>query len=583
MPSVKRGAIPSPRSVLAAASPHVARIGAPPNFIVVPQKISMWGNDVNGDCVTAEEAFAKACNNPEIFISDAEVIAWATAHNVLNGAYLPNVMQMMQNDGFVQGGYIYDDGPYFSVNWTNAATLQSAICSGPVKIGVAANQIETAYWKNGGHTGWFGTGFQADSAEDHCVSLCGYGTLAWLAGQLHVAVPAGIDGTKPGYAMFTWDSIGIIDVPSMLAVTHEAWLRQPTSVTKPVVGWHHNDLSAAAGAPAATSCPDGYMFNAQGTQHVNYRGADSHIHELWWNNAGWHHNDLTAAAGGAPAAGFPTAYMFDAQVTQHVDCRGTDNHIHELWWNNAGWHTNDLTAAASGAPAAAGDPAGYMFIAQGTQHVVYRAADNHIHELWWDNTGWHHNDLSAAASAPAAAGNPCGYVFAAQNTEHVDYLGTDKHIHELWWDGAWHHNDLTAAAGAPIAAGNPDGYMFDAQGTQHVNYRGTDNHIHELWWDNSGWHHNDLTTAAGAPLSAGDPAAYMFVAQGTQHVDYRGTDNHIHELWWDSTGWHHNDLSAAASAPAAASDPAGYVFAAQNTQHVDYLGTDQHIHELWWG
>ena len=74
--SPKRGAIPSPRSTLAAAVPHVARIGAPPNFIAKPQDISMWGNDVHGDCVTAEEAFAKACNNPEIFISDAEVIAW---------------------------------------------------------------------------------------------------------------------------------------------------------------------------------------------------------------------------------------------------------------------------------------------------------------------------------------------------------------------------------------------------------------------------------------------------------------------------------------------------------------------------
>lgn len=32
--------------------------------------------------------------------------------------------------------------------------------------------------------------------------------------------------------MFTWNSIGIADVPSMLAVTQEAWLRQPTTVAK---------------------------------------------------------------------------------------------------------------------------------------------------------------------------------------------------------------------------------------------------------------------------------------------------------------------------------------------------------------
>jgi hypothetical protein len=41
-----------------------------------------------------------------------------------------------------------------------------------------------------------------------------------------------VDGIQPGYGMFTWDSIGIIDVPSLIAVTHEAWLRQPTTVTK---------------------------------------------------------------------------------------------------------------------------------------------------------------------------------------------------------------------------------------------------------------------------------------------------------------------------------------------------------------
>ena len=230
--SPKRGAIPSHRSVLAAATPHVALIGAPLNFIMVPKKISMWGNDIHGDCVTAEEAFAKACNNPEIFISDSDVIAWATRHGALEGANLTNVMQWMQNDGFPEAPYIYDDGPYFSVNWTASGILQSAISIGPVKIGIAADQVETAWNKYGRKTGWFGIGFNPDAGEDHCVSLCGYGTIAWLAQQLNAHVPAGVDGTKPGYAMFTWDSIGVIDEPSMIAITHEAWLRQPTTVTK---------------------------------------------------------------------------------------------------------------------------------------------------------------------------------------------------------------------------------------------------------------------------------------------------------------------------------------------------------------
>jgi hypothetical protein len=226
----KRGAMPSPRSALAAAAPHAVIGAIPPNFITVPQQLSMWGNDTYGDCVTAEEAFAKACNNPEIFIPVNVVTGWAEKNGFLNGAFLTQVMDVMRNNGFPLNGSTYDDGPYLSVNWTHAAILQSAISKGPVKIGIAADQIETAWRTTGGRTGWFATGLKADAGEDHCVSLCGYGTLTWLAQQLHVTVPARIDGAQQGYAMFTWDSIGIIDAASMIAITHEAWLRQPTTV-----------------------------------------------------------------------------------------------------------------------------------------------------------------------------------------------------------------------------------------------------------------------------------------------------------------------------------------------------------------
>jgi hypothetical protein len=53
-------------------------------------------------------------------------------------------------------------------------------------------------------------------------------------------VPTGIDGRQPGYALFTWDSIGIIDVPSMIAITSEAWFRQPTTMV-PVFVSVYND------------------------------------------------------------------------------------------------------------------------------------------------------------------------------------------------------------------------------------------------------------------------------------------------------------------------------------------------------
>jgi hypothetical protein len=124
---------------------------------------------------------------------------------------------------------------------------------------------------------------------------------------------------------------------------------------------------------------------------------------------------------------------------------------------------------------------------------------SHIIELWWDSNGWHHNDLTIAACVTVAPeSEPRGYAFEGQGTQHVIYRGTDDHIHELWWGNTvWNQNDLTTAAGAPLAKGlanggstfGPAGYMFNAQGTQHVNYLGQDLHIHELWWDSNGWHH----------------------------------------------------------------------------------------------
>lgn len=226
-----RGALPSPRHRLAGATPHVAVAPTPEQFLWLPAQLSMWGNDTYGDCTVAEEAFAKACNSPEIFIPDDTVIAWARANGAINGDTLIDVLDKMQGGGFVIEASTYDDGAPLSVDWTDAPTLQNAIAQGPVKIGVAADQLQDAV-PEPPVNGWIATGFSEDADEDHCVSLCGFGSLAWLAEQLGTSVPNGMDGTQPAYAMFTWDSIGIIDVASLLAICSEAWLRNPTTVTK---------------------------------------------------------------------------------------------------------------------------------------------------------------------------------------------------------------------------------------------------------------------------------------------------------------------------------------------------------------
>lgn len=225
-----RGARPSPRHRLAAAMPLQTFAPAPAQWLWKPAQLSMWGNATYGDCTVAEEAFSKGAT-ANVFIPDDTVVAWAQANGAIDGDTLIDVLDKMETGGFVVGSTTYDDGPPSSIDWTNDAVLKNAIYQGPVKIGVAADQLQNVV-PEPPENGWFATGFTKDENLDHCVSLCGYGSIGWLAEQLGVAPPGGTDLTLPAYALFTWSSIGIIDVPSLLAVCGEAWLRTPTTVVK---------------------------------------------------------------------------------------------------------------------------------------------------------------------------------------------------------------------------------------------------------------------------------------------------------------------------------------------------------------
>jgi hypothetical protein len=123
--------------------------------------------------------------------------------------------------------------------------------------------------------------------------------------------------------------------------------------------WRHSDLTeASAGSPPAAGDPAGYVMGAS-QQHIVYRGYDSHIHELWWDrdDPPWHHNDLTDSSGGAPpAASDPAGYVMGA--SQHVVYRGHDSHIHELWWWDGHWAFGDLTQQTGGWAQAVGAPTG---------------------------------------------------------------------------------------------------------------------------------------------------------------------------------------------------------------------------------
>lgn len=156
---------------------------------------------------------------------------------------------------------------------------------------------------------------------------------------------------------------------------------------------------------------------------------------------------------------------------------------------------------------------GYALENGGTQHVIYRGEDEHVHELrWTSGSGWHHHDQTLVAGGPYTVDLPAACA-----------LGGRRHparvLPQRRWTRApaqadaassWHHQDVTtsivaSSTPAPPAVSGPAAYTYEPQGTVHVIYRGGDGHVHELY--NGGyWVHVDLALQAQAPDIVGDPA-----------------------------------------------------------------------------
>jgi hypothetical protein len=228
---------PASNHELAAAQPYRADGVAPESFLVWPIEISFWGNDKVSNSIWAEEAFAKACAEPRVFIPVDKLLLTAKECGS------SNFSEFLQMHGFQMGPKTYLDGPFYSVDWTNTAALNGAIANvGPVKIGAASENFTTN--PHGrvtpGTSGWAIYGLPKGQPEDHCASLCGYGTLSALVDlferhKVKVNLPPGMP-TGLCYAMFSRGSIGIIDSQSMINITGEAWVRNPTTTIKNLAG-----------------------------------------------------------------------------------------------------------------------------------------------------------------------------------------------------------------------------------------------------------------------------------------------------------------------------------------------------------
>jgi hypothetical protein len=215
-------------------------------------------------------------------------------------------------------------------------------------------------------------------------------------------------------------------------------------------GWIYNDLTALARAvpPNPTSALDGFRLSDD-SKHVFFIGTDNHVHELQIARGGrWVDNDLTTLAGAVPPNANSALDGFRlSDDSEHVNFIGTDSHVHELTHTGAGWVDNDLTTLAGAVlptPASALD--GFR-LSDDSEHVFFIGTDSHVHELTHTGAGWVDNNLTTLASAvpPIPTTALDGYRLS-NDSKHVNFIGTDNHVHELYFTAAagWVDNDLTA-------------------------------------------------------------------------------------------------------------------------------------------
>ncbi len=467
-----RGAMPSSRAKLAAATPHIMSGLAPLNYIKIPPTLSYWGNYNYGDCVTAEEAFAKACHNPEFFISEDTAINWAKEWGYLNGAYLTDVLEAMQTHGFIQNEMRYDDGGHYSVNWTNAGILQDAIFQGPVKIGVNADQLETVWHEyNDGHpnprNGWFATGFAKNTNEDHCVSLCGYGSISWLAQQLGVAVPSNLNGAEPGYALFTWSTIGIIDIPSMLNITEEAWLRNPTTLGPLAPAQMQIGPNTTSSTPFATA--DGWVY---------FRGTDNKLWKVC--NDGTQQLQLGGNTTSSEPFVTPDGWVY---------FQGTDSTLWKI-------STDGTGQAKIGDNKTSAMP----WVVDGW--VYFRGTDNKLWKVFNDGTKQSQIGGNTTSSTPFATSD--GWVY---------FQGTDDTLWKVFNDGTKLSkigNNKTSAMPWVV-----NGWVY---------FRGTDNKLWKVFNDGTKQSQIGGNTTSSTPFVSN--AGWVY---------FQGTDNKLWKVFNDGT------------------------------------------------
>jgi hypothetical protein len=342
---------------------------------------------------------------------------------------------------------------------------------------------------------------------------------------------------------------------------------------------------------APDDAPMGYRRLDVPTSVVVYRSAVNHVVQVESSGVSWNPPEDLSLLGRATTTALGQVFGFArSDGTSNVVYLGADGDVHLIERGDAGWLDSDLTQTADAAPGdAVGSPMAFVR-SDGATAVVYRTADDHIHELSLAAAGWTDVDLTNDVSAPSAASDPAGFA-RGDGVDSVVYQAFDLAIDEISSpvDAGYAFDGLARATGCGFALGKPHPYLR-SDGVPSVIFRSAANvpAVLEIARVSAMWSCFNVTAVSDNPLvvpTGGEPAPYVR-ADLSLAVLFRTADDHLVELSYAAlanplpSSWHVTDLTTASGASPAASDPAGYVRSDGMSAVVFRSRGDNHVREL---
>ena len=318
--------------------------------------------------------------------------------------------------------------------------------------------------------------------------------------------------------------------------------------------WTRSRAGKEAGAPAAAGSPAAWLDGSD--PRIVYRDASGSLRELGRQASGgeatWRHEDLLAAARAPAAAGDPRVVLQPEGAMPRIVYRSASGQVNEVRWEGS-WRQQSITLAAGG-PRAVGDPSICLSAGDRTTRVAYAGEDGGLHELaspWrapvtGRGRAWTHTDLAKTANVPLLQGFLEAIPGNRSRTLIVSFQGA---LQAVLYRSGWQLDPALPSAGAPpvkgavYASASPDGrsrqIVYATGAGRLVELLGTQGRVTARNITGEGWR-SELVRAA-VP-SAGDPICWT--DGRTRHIAYRGEDGHVHLLTHEGS-WRDEDLTAA--------------------------------------